>query len=128
MNKELRTVYFGDRHVKRPKYRNRSCTCWSKHIHQSILEADHCSFLKGTQEIYDIQHKIEIFVNGKHITNHFVDFVIWKDKARTKILKFQETKGYFTDLWSVKKKLVEALYPDIPYEVLTEKKKLWRAG
>jgi len=31
--------------------------------------------------------------------------------------EFHEVKGYATDVWKIKKKLVEALYPEIPYIV-----------
>ena len=127
IKKELTYKYYGDNFVKRPKYSNRSCSCLAKHLHQSILEADYCNelfLLKKAKKIigYESQHKIEIFVNGKHITNHIVDFKVNTAPGR---YEFHEVKGYPTDTWKIKRKLVEAVCPLIPYIVKTEKQKMW---
>lgn len=125
IDSHLRYEYYTDKYVKRPKYSNRSCICWGKHIHQSMLEADYCnelSLLKKTGEIVDFesQYKIDIKVNEKHITNHYVDFLV---KYPDLHVEFHETKGYEQDLWKIKKKLVEALFPEIPYRVKYAKEK-----
>lgn len=129
MNKELKYCYYGDKYVKRKKYSNKSCTCWARHLHQSILEADYCNelaLLKKSGQIgdYEIQHKIEITVAGKHICNHYVDFIVFKPGG---VIEFHEVKGYSQEIWKLKRKLVEALYPKIPYIVKYEKSK-WRPG
>lgn len=105
--------------ARRGKFGNRSQVCLAKHLHQSMLEADYCNELfarKSTGEIksYDIQHKIEIKVRGKQITNHYVDFLVYFKDGRK---EFHEVKGYATDVWKLKKRLVEALFPKIPYVV-----------
>ena len=123
--KELKYHYPGDKFVKRPKYSNRSCRCWLGHWHQSILEADYCNELgirKKCGDILDftIQHKIDIVVAGEHITNHYVDFRVMKNDAR---FEFHEVKGYEQEVWKIKKRLCEALFPEIPYIVKFEKPK-----
>lgn len=117
--------YYGDKFVKRPKYSNRSCYCYSKHLHHSILESDYCNELfilrrAGHIKDFAIQHKIDIVVKGKHITNHYVDFFVKYPDGR---VEFHEVKGYEQDLWKIKRRLVEALYPKIPYVVKYDKAK-----
>lgn len=117
------------RFLNRPKYRNRSCFCSQKHWHQSILEADHCSrlaLLVKAKEIqgYEIQYPINISVNGHHITNHLVDFFVTYPDGRR---EFQETKGMATEVWRLKKRLVEALYPETPYIVIQGAKRRWNS-
>lgn len=125
----LKYRYYGDKFVKRKKYSNRSCKCWNKdHApHGSILEAAYCnelSLLKKSGAIadYETQFKIVCDVNGRHVCNHYVDFLVTNNDG-TK--EFHETKGFDQDVWKLKRKLVEALYPDIPYIVKREKQK-WR--
>lgn len=120
---KLSYSYYEDKYVKRPKYSNRSCVCFAKHIHQSILEGDYCNQLfleKKAGQIFDytIQHKIEIYVQEKFITSHYVDFKVTKNNLNH---EFHEVKGYETDVWKIKRRLVEALYPDIPYIVKVAK-------
>jgi hypothetical protein len=64
---------------------------------------------------YRTQYKLELKVNGKLIANHYVDFAVF-DKAG-QLSYFVESKGFDTDAWRLKRKLVEALYPDIEYRV-----------
>lgn len=119
LQKNLTYKYFKNNYVKRPKYRNKSCRCLSDHWHQSVLEADYCSelyLLKRGRKIrdYSIQYKIEVIVGDKHITNHFVDFRVVNNEG---LPEFHEVKGYETEVWKIKRRLVEALYPNIPYVV-----------
>ena len=102
------------------KYKNVTCKCQQGHIHDSRAEATYCNqlnILKRAGEIkdYEIQKTYRLNVNGKHITNHRVDFgvVLPDDK-----IEIHEYKGYETDVWRIKKKLFEACYPDIPYVVV----------
>lgn len=115
----------GAKYVNQSKYGNHSCSCISKHLHQSILEADYCNelyFLKKTNAIkdYKIQHKLELWVQGKKITNHYVDFLVIKNNGDW---EFHEVKGYEQDVWKIKKKLTEALFPTVPYIVKNQKLK-----
>lgn len=73
--------------------------------------------LKKAGEIVDFQEqvKIPLEVNGFHICNYYIDFVIQHSDGTVEYL---ETKGYATDVWKLKWKLFEALY-DVPGNVLT---------
>lgn len=109
-------------YVKRPKYRNRSGMCSANHWHQSILEADECSCLFLQQKAkaiksYEIQKRFDFVVNEKKITTHLVDFYVTENNGKVYVI---ETKGMETELWRIKKKLFEALYPEIPYLVKKE--------
>ena len=124
ISQEITTHYYKDRYVQRPKYSNRSCYCMKQHKHDSILEADYCNELSVSGVPFSIQHKIEIRINGKFICSHYVDFAVWNDhKVGSKIIEFIEVKGYATDLWKLKRKLVEATHPEVPYTVKSEKPK-----
>lgn len=66
--------------------------------------------IKEVQE----QKRFDFYVNGKKICAHYVDFVVTLCDNRIKAV---ETKGFPTPVWAIKKKLFEALYPEIPYLV-----------
>lgn len=125
--------YPGDKFVKRNKYSARSCKCWtpSHPPHQSILESDQCNVLKAMRIPYSIQYKVEIWLKGVHVCNHYIDFAIhatWQAAQRkVKPIRFIETKGYDTDLWKLKRVLIKAMLPKIPYEVLREKPGFYKA-
>lgn len=56
------------------------------------------------------QYKIDLRVNGRHITNYFVDFkVIMADGS----VQFHEVKGMVLPLWQLKWALLEALKDEI---------------
>ena len=65
-------------------------------------------------EGWDRQYKIDIRVKGKHITNHYVDFIIFHNDGSK---EFREVKGYPSEAWLIKKRLVEATQ-NIPYTVI----------
>jgi len=117
---ELEYHYPKGSFVRPSKFSNKSCTCLNGHLHHSILEAHGCDELWFKKVPYTIQHKIEIRVNGLHICNHYVDFAVWDSFKFKKIVEFVETKGADQALWIIKKRLVEALYPGIPYTVKRE--------
>jgi hypothetical protein len=85
----------------------------------SRLEAGHCDklhlcFKAGEIEAIETQARFSLDVNGIHIANHYVDFyVLWKTGEREVI----ESKGFETAEWAMKRKLFEALYPQIKYTV-----------
>lgn len=76
------------------------------------------ALLKRAGEIKDFteQVKIPIEVNGFHICNYYIDFVIEHNDGTTEYL---ETKGFATDIWKLKWKLFEATYSDKPNVKLT---------
>lgn len=63
----------------------------------------------GEIESWQRQHKISLDINGVHIANYFVDFVVYFKDGRK---EFHEVKGVETDLWKMKWKITKALYPD----------------
>ena len=57
-------------------------------------------------------------MNGKHICNHYVDFIVTKNDGS---IEAHEYKGFRTGVWLLKMKLFKALYPEIPYIVINHK-------
>jgi len=55
------------------------------------------------------QAKIDCTVNGKHVCNYFIDFEVTLPDGR---IEFHEVKGFETDVWRLKWKLSQAVYPD----------------
>lgn len=59
---------------------------------------------------YTRQHKIDLRVNGIHITNYFCDFrVVTKSGG----VEFHEYKGAVTDVFTIKWRLLQALLNEI---------------
>ena len=86
-------------------------------MHHSRFEAGYCNdlqLLKKGGEIQDIktQVKYDFTVNGVHITNYYADFVVTDKDGGVSV---HETKGYKTDVYIIKKRLFQALFPDIPF-------------
>jgi len=79
--------------------------------------------LKRQGKIKDVesQHKLRFEVNGKHITTHIVDFLVTLNDGRK---KFVETKGMRQEVWRIKWKLTEALYPETPYLINPSEREL----
>lgn len=80
-------------------------------------KAQELELLKKAGEIKDFkeQVKLPLVVNGFHITNYYIDFVVEHNDGE---IEYIETKGYATDVWKLKWKLFEALY-DLPGNKLT---------
>lgn len=79
--------------------------------------AQELTLLKRAGEIKDFEEQVTIplEVNGYHICNYKIDFVI---KHNDGIVEYREAKGFTTDVWKLKWKIFEALY-DKPGNVLT---------
>lgn len=79
--------------------------------------AQSLELLKKAGEIRDFQEqvKIPLVVNGYHICNYYIDFVIQHNDGTT---EYREAKGFATDVWKLKWKIFEALY-DKPGNLLT---------
>jgi len=96
------------------KYRAERQTFGGRSYH-SKKEADYAANLewrKKAGEIKEIipQYKLDIRVNGKHITNYYIDFkVVLADDT----VELIEVKGFATDLWRLKWLLTEALLDEI---------------
>lgn len=95
----------------------RKSTCNLGHNHDSRDEAEYCAVLlalkrQGTIKDFKAQVTFSMDVNGKHITNHRVDFLVDKVDGGQEI---HEVKGWASEIWPLKKALCEALYPHIKY-------------
>lgn len=95
------------------KYKNKSKT-YNGRTYDSIREANHAEELdwrKMKGEIKEIipQYKISLDISKYHIANYYVDFkVVLADGE----IEYHEVKGFQTEIWRLKWKLTEALYPD----------------
>lgn len=96
------------------KYHNKT-KYYNGRLYDSIREANHAEEIDWrikAGEIKEVipQYKIDLRVNGRHITNYFVDFkVILADGS----IEFHEVKGMVLPLWQMKWTLLEALIDDI---------------
>ncbi|HUX56250.1 MAG TPA: DUF1064 domain-containing protein [Bacteroidales bacterium] len=83
--------------------------------YHSKKEADYAvqlAWQKKAGEIKEItpQFKIDIRVNGKHITNYYIDFRVVYSDDRVELI---EVKGFATPEWMLKFRLTEALLDEI---------------
>jgi len=101
------------KYLPRNKF-NSKRTYYNGRYYQSTLEANYAQeldFRKKAGEVQEIipQYKIDLGINGVHICNYYIDFkVILSDG----IVEYHEVKGKETDLWRLKWKLTQAIYPD----------------
>lgn len=58
---------------------------------------------------WEKQKRISIDVNGHHICNYYIDFVVYHKGG---LIEYVEIKGFETDVWKLKWKLFEAFYGD----------------
>lgn len=61
------------------------------------------------------QVKVSLDVNGYHICNYIVDFEVTLSDGKKELV---EVKGFETPEWTLKRKLFEALYPNLSYVVV----------
>lgn len=107
------------------KYGAKRCN-YNGYVYDSRFEADYAQELDLRVKAGDIlnwekQFKVSIDIEGYHICNYYVDFKIEeKDGSFT----LMETKGMETDLWRIKRKLLEAVWlpknTDYQYEVVKQ--------
>ena len=105
---------------KKNKYGAKSCKCAEGHIHDSIGEAGYCDYLHvfkraGHYKAIKQQVRYMLAVNGHKICEHKVDFEVELPGGR---LEIHEFKGFETDVWKIKLKLMRALYPETVYKVI----------
>jgi len=112
---------------KMSKYNNRKTYCLMRHLHDSKFEAGYCNRLLAMKQSGEIQHydvQVPFWLPGG--IKHIVDFVVKPGPDFSR--EVHETKGFFTAVARLKKKLFEEKYPDIPYKVIYQNKrrKVWR--
>jgi hypothetical protein len=102
---------------KRNKYRNVRQT-YNGHNYDSKMEAEVAHKLDLMKKNIDKtnrvknwerQYKISLDINGVHIANYFIDFMVEFVDGRK---EFWEVKGMETDLWKLKWKMTKALFPE----------------
>ena len=71
----------------------------------------------GEIKSYEKQVKLSLDVNGVHIANYYMDFVVTNNDDSLDAI---EVKGFETDVWKMKWKLAQALYGD-KYKFILEK-------
>lgn len=102
------------RDFKKSKYNNKS-KMYCGRSYDSYKEANYARDLDWRKEAGEIkeiipQYKIDLRVNGKHITNYYVDFkVIMADGS----VQFHEVKGMVLPVWQLKWALFQALVDEI---------------
>ena len=111
------------RYKKARLNKHRTQTCRQGHSHDSCDEAEYCNKLEllckaGHIKEYKQQVTYDLKVNGHKICGHRVDFLVTNPDDSIEVHEF---KGFATQLWVLKKKLFEAVYPEIPYLVKTKK-------
>ena len=66
-------------------------------------------------ERWDRQVKISIDINGIHICNYFIDFVVYFPDGR---IEYHEVKGFETEVWKMKWKLSKAMYSEYNFVLI----------
>jgi hypothetical protein len=70
---------------------------------------------------WDRQIRWPLVVNGVRVCTIVPDFRVWTSNTE---YEFRECKGYAQPVWKLKRKLFEALHPDIPYVVIPAREAL----
>ena len=88
------------------------------HSKKEAAYAADLGYLKKAGEIKDWERqvKISLDVNGFHIANYWIDFIVEHNDG---LKEYVEVKGYPTPDWKIKWKLFEALYSQEPNTKLT---------
>lgn len=108
-------------YLQKTKWSTAKKQTYNNQKYDSGFEAGYAAELDLRVKAKDIkswerQVKIPLDVNGYHIANYYIDFIIHHLDG---ITEYVETKGYATDVWRMKWKIFEALYGDKPDVVLT---------
>lgn len=109
----------------RNKFNNKHCK-YNQRTYHSRREAGDAMWLDSLVKQGKIkqvipQYKISLDVNYEHITNHYVDFRVELADGR---IKFMETKGFPTEVYRLKLKLLRAIYPDMEYLINPDERSL----
>lgn len=103
---------------------------YNGHKYHSMFEAQVAEDLDtriaaGELDRVERQVKIDLRAYGQHITNYFMDFVLYYKNGD---IEYLEVKGVETDTWKMKWKMFEAkMKQEQPHAILTVlKQKTWR--
>ena len=80
--------------------------------------AEHLDWLKDEGKIWDWERQIRwpLIVNGEKVCTIVPDFKVYTSPRNYAL---HEVKGFAQPIWRLKRKLFEALHPDIEYVVVT---------
>jgi len=115
---------------KELKYHNKTQK-HNGHHYDSMFEAEYAQALdyslkNKTIEKWDRQVKLDLKINGIHITNYFIDFIVYHNDGTR---EFVEVKGMELPLWKLKWKILEATFEEFkedPDDFMTViKQKSW---
>jgi len=69
---------------------------------------------------YEYERRFELRVNGILICHHKPDFLVFKTKEdhEADCFEVHEVKGAMTVDWNIRRKLFEAVYPEVDYIVV----------
>jgi hypothetical protein len=95
----------------RNKYGAKS-SVYKDYRYDSQMEAKYAEQLDWRVQAGEIlevkrQHKLTLDVNGRHVTNYYVDFRVTFPDGRE---EFHEVKGFPTPEWKIKWELARAIY------------------
>lgn len=87
------------------------------HSKREARQAAELDLLVRAKEIrsWDRQKKVSLDVNGSHITNYVVDFLVQHNDGT---LEYIEVKGLPTPEWILKWKLFKAIYPNLKLSII----------
>lgn len=90
------------------------------HSKKEAAYASKLDLLKKAKKIkeWDRQLRIPLEVNGHKICTYIMDFVVTTNEDKTQYI---EVKGYETQVWKLKWKLLQALFKDSGIELIIEK-------
>ena len=99
---------------RKSKYGNRKTPCGAGHMHDSKKEALRCNELRLLERAGQIQRleqqpEFPIEINGKRVCVYRADFAYFANNARV----VEDVKGHRTEVYRLKKKLVEAAHPGV---------------
>ena len=90
----------------------------------SKLEASYAALFDASRKaslkkdrVVDVKRQVKVSfdLNGVHICNYYMDFVVMYADGRE---EWVEVKGYETDIWKMKAKMFRAFYPKRIYKIL----------
>jgi hypothetical protein len=82
--------------------------------YHSKLEAAYAAALDlalkaGEIAKWERQVRLDLKVNGQHITNYFIDFIVFHNDGSR---EFTEVKGMEMEVWKLKWRILEATFDD----------------
>jgi hypothetical protein len=114
-----------------PKQRRRGWgaaikTAYNGVLYDSKAEASYARRLDelvdaGEVSHWDRQRRWPLVVNGVKVCVMVPDFVVWYEDGDDMRMELHEVKGFQTPVYRLKRKLFEALHPEVIYLVIPAK-------